>query len=982
MDLFKLLHVKIISLCVGAVLWSSQCMGAYADDVTIDGLKYTLYEYNHTATVSGFVTGLTDADVLTTVTITHTSSPTDEIIEYTVTAIGRRAFYACKSLTNITIPNSVTAIESEAFYNCKNLKSVTIPNNITEIGDCAFAGCSSLTNITIPYGVTKIGESAFYGCANLTNVTIPNSVKKIGASAFRECSSLKSVTIPGSETTIGDNAFRSCSNLTSVTIFNGVIGESVFRSCSNLMNVTISNGIIGEYAFELCSNLTSVTISNGVTEIGYGAFRECTSLRSITIPNSVTVIEGGTFDGCTSLTNVTLPDCVTEFGGAIFYGCKNLTSVIIPNGATKIGGYAFFECKSLRSVTIPNSVTEIGEYAFECCKSITSVTIPNGVTEIGEYAFANCSNLMSFTIPKSVTKIGNEAFLYCTSLTSVTIPDGITEIAKSTFECCRCLKSVTIPNSVTKIGEDAFYGCISLNKVTCLNPEPPTLGSGVFISVPIKFIFVPSNAISAYKSADKWNKFNFEDTAYKEFAYFEVDAINYLITSLADKTVEVTLGDNKYSGDIVIPETVTYNDTEYSVSEIENYAFWGSNSLRSVTIPNSVTKIGGGAFYKCYSLNKVTSFNLEPPTIQYTAFDYTPVKTIFVPSEAISAYKSAVVWKEYNIEDIANKDFLYIKVDGCYYRVTSIADKTVEVTVGDNEYSGDIVIPEVVTYDGSEYFVTEIGDYTFYECQGLQSIAIPSSVTYIGADAFYQCANLNSIIFTSEVLSSDGTIFDGVIATAYVPAASAPLYGSLYLGDDITIKYLNEYKRSTQAGAFGTLCLPYDYTPEGATLYGIESIEDDKLILTAVEGNHGLANTAYIYQATAPDQNFPYIPGEALNTELEDVTTGALTSPASYSVVPDGSFMLQTQNGVLAFYKVDGETYIMPHRAYLTPDVVGSNRDALSLQLASNEGNQAGLETVRALTQGAPAIYDTNGRRRSTLQKGLNIVGGVKVMVK
>jgi hypothetical protein len=405
-------------------------------------------------------------------------------------------------------------------------------------------------------------------------------------------------------------------------------------------------------------------------------------------------------------------------------------------------------------------------------------------------------------------------------------------------------------------------------------------------------------------------------------------------------------------------------------------------NLTDVTIPNSVKEIGASAFEECYSLNKVTSFNLEPPTLHYDAFDYTPVKTIFVPSEAISAYKSAIVWKEYNIEDIANKDFLYFKVDAINYLITSLADKTVEVTLGDNKYSGDIVIPETVTYNDTEYSVSEIENYTFYECQGLQSIAFPSSVTYIGADAFYQCANLNSIIFTSEVLSSDGKIFDGVIATAYVPAASAPLYGSLYLGDDITIEYLNDYTRNTQAGAFGTLCLPYDYTPEGATLYGIESIEGDQLILSTVEGNHGLANTAYIYQATEVEQNFPYVPGSDLSTEFKDVTTGMLTSPAEYSTVPEGSYMLQTQNGVQAFYKVADKPYILPHRAYLTLGAEGSNRDVLNLQYASNDGNQAGIETILARPQGAPAIYDLNGRRRSTLQKGLNIVGGGKVFVK
>jgi hypothetical protein len=280
--------------------------------------------------------------------------------------------------------------------------------------------------------------------------------------------------------------------------------------------------------------------------------------------------------------------------------------------------------------------------------------------------------------------------------------------------------------------------------------------------------------------------------------------------------------------------------------------------------------------------------------------------------------------------------------------------------------------------------VTEIRQSTFKGCSSLTSVIIPNSVTTIGNYAFYDCSNLTSVTCTSEVLTLGFTVFYGVTATVYVPAASAALYNlyhGTYDGGQITIEYLTDYKRDTQVGAFGTLCLPYDYTPEGATLYDIESIEGDKVILMAVEGNQGLANTAYIYQASESEQNFPYVLGEALNTVSVTVTTGVLSSPAKYSIVPEGSYMLQTQDSVQTFYKVEGETYIMPHRAYLTPDAVGSNRDALSLQFASNE-DPTGIETFSVIPQGAPAIYDLNGRRISALQKGLNIVDGAKVFVK
>ena len=78
------------------------------------------------------------------------------------------------------------------------------------------------------------------------------------------------------------------------------------------------------------------------------------------------------------------------------------------------------------------------------------------------------------------------------------------------------------------------------------------------------------------------------------------------------------------------------------------------------------------------------------------------------------------------------------EVDGIYYNITDATNKTVEVTYKgysydsySNEYTGCVVIPESVTYNGTNYFVTRIGDSAFEECNSLTSIEIPSSVTSI-----------------------------------------------------------------------------------------------------------------------------------------------------------------------------------------------------------------------------------------------------------
>ena len=149
---------------------------------------------------------------------------------FQVTSIGERAFWHCKGLTSITIPNSVTSIGEDAFKYCSGLTSITIPNSVTSIGKDAFYGCIGLTSITIPNSVTSIGESAFCFCSGLTSITIPNSVTSIGEDAFSFCDDLTSISIPNSVTSIGKGAFFDCSGLTSITIPNSVtsIGDKAF----------------------------------------------------------------------------------------------------------------------------------------------------------------------------------------------------------------------------------------------------------------------------------------------------------------------------------------------------------------------------------------------------------------------------------------------------------------------------------------------------------------------------------------------------------------------------------------------------------------------------------------------------------------------------------------------------------------------------------------------------------------------------------
>ena len=218
----KLLFTFLAALCC--------TVAAFANGININGIYYILDTANKTAEVTYTGEYSTQSDYAGSISIPSTVNFEDN--NYTVTSIGKYAFFKCLNLTSVAIPESVTSIGKYAFYYCLNLTSVAIPESVTSIGENAFESCQSLTSVTIPEGIVSIEDYTFESCESLTSVTIPESVKSIGRRAFHSCYNLTSIIIPSAVTNIGDLSFARYKSLTQM-MFNGDAPKNL-ENLSNL----------------------------------------------------------------------------------------------------------------------------------------------------------------------------------------------------------------------------------------------------------------------------------------------------------------------------------------------------------------------------------------------------------------------------------------------------------------------------------------------------------------------------------------------------------------------------------------------------------------------------------------------------------------------------------------------------------------------------------------------------------------------------
>ena len=366
---------------------------------------------------------------------------------------GRKLLAAPGELSGAySVKEGTRIICDRAFWSCRSLSEIVIPSSVTSIGDSAFSYCDSLSDIVIPSSVTSIGDRVFSSCDSLIYISIPKSVIGLNGNPFAKW-----------------NGKLECLSPNFVyeddVLFNKDKSRIISFRNQNIETYVIPSSVtsIGDSAFSWCLSLSDIVIPSSVTSIGKGAFSWCSSLSEIVIPSSVTSIGDCAFFGCSSLKYISIPKSVIGLNGNPFAGWNGKLECLSPNFVYEDdvlfnkdkSRIISFRNQNIKSYVIPSSVTSIGDSAFSCCRSLSEIVIPSSVTSIGDSAFSCCHSLSEIVIPSSVTSIGDSAFSYCCSLSEIVIPSSVTGIGDSAFYRCKFLDNLK-QELISRFGDKIF----------------------------------------------------------------------------------------------------------------------------------------------------------------------------------------------------------------------------------------------------------------------------------------------------------------------------------------------------------------------------------------------------------------------------------------------------------------------------------------------------------------------------------------------
>ena len=417
------------------------------------------------------------------------------------------------------------------------------------------------------------------------------------------------------------------------------------------------------------------------------------------------------------------------------------TRVVIGEGITKLSNNLFRYKPQLQSVKLPSTLQSIPREAFYSCRNLKTINIPKNITSIGSYAFAYTA-IKSATVPTTVTSMGSNVFTGCRSLERVDF--GMSFVPSRTFSDCNKLNTITYRKKITSIGGRAFYGT-ALSKATI-----PTTVTSVG---PYAFAYCPNLTNITFPKSVK---------VIEDRVVTGCKNLKKVTLENGVKTINPYAFEDAYMQSISIPE---------SVEKIGSYAFYGVKGLKSVKIPSKVTIIYHDTFNNCKSLESVT-FGKNVNKIGESAFENcSKLGKLVIPGNVKTIdykafYNSGV--KELVLKEGVQK-VEYWAFANCN-KLTSVDVSSTVSTIRENSFVecpklGRISVhPINKTYRSENGVLYSKSMRELITCPAGKSgkFVIPATVDTLNENSFYNCKKLTSFEVASGnryFTSKNGMIF-------------------------------------------------------------------------------------------------------------------------------------------------------------------------------------------------------------------------------
>ncbi len=744
------------------------------------------------------------------------------VIPNSVTKINNYAFYNCSSLTLVEIPDNVREIGNNIFPGCTNLTYVklgsTINAQLAYIGEQTFDGCSKLYNIDI-YNVNKlqyVGYNAFYNTPPKT-VQYFSIQREIdiystgGAQWLNRLSVTQYTRIYNVTDTNFTYFYYNKGTSSSFSVIDNEINLNVYnpvgRSISDLNLVTFKNMNVTSLGYGCFMNAKSLQEILLKTDLGISTIKNispycfygCSSLKDVYLPTTVTFIGESCFNGCSSLINIDYNNLtnITTISKKCFYGCKSLTYFNIPSRITYVDNEAFaysgivnvthnsscsfgnevfaysnydpsiqmqtknsilFDNESTKSIipalesfrqimTISDgqykesrisgnynltNVTSYGTDCFKNCRQLGGLILSSNITVIPRSFCEGCSNLSILIIPSNVTKIENNAFKDCTNLQNILLPNNLGHIGDNCFKSCRNVDALILPNNITYLGESAFEDCTTLNKVSY---------GGMLLNE--TYIYGCLLMFKNIKIVTSYIKY-FTSLLQNPFSQF-INLLN-IKREQYDESIAKLVSDSTHF-------TRIKNNNDAS-----GFSFSTLNQLSTRNIYNTTDQSTVEGVVKNKFTDFINNFNIllqefkdrfislyNNSNILYVSPNFS-VEQLDVTDEINNIYFDTKIIEKniesYNAYRVRNR-ISEINTSQSNVLNTNIRNNLNKVTELFNFLSGTI---------------TDFKSSTFKNCNNLQSITIPYSLTYIGTNCFFN-TSIKTVIFPINITTISADAF-------------------------------------------------------------------------------------------------------------------------------------------------------------------------------------------------------------------------------